>query len=88
MNVTVTIYMKDGRKATTTTTRKALHDFWQRQSDNIYFARIDCNMKIWIFDNTFGWFKGIKFRYVPNRPDLWHQKPKLEATKQTPFDYI
>lgn len=91
MNARVAICMKDGRQAETETTRAALADFWRRHEGQILAAVVDVNLTRWFWSEETGWERALKFRYIPNRPDLWARDPKpadLKPTTATPFDRI
>lgn len=85
------VYMVDGRLGETDTTRDALADFWQRHEGEILAAVVDVNLTRWFWSKETGWMRATKFRYVPNRPELWARDPKaddLKPTTATPFDRI
>ena len=91
MKATALVYMFDGRQAQTETTRQALADFWHRHEQDICAAVIDVNLTRWFFSHETGWERATKFRYVPNRPELWKRDPKtadLKPTTATPFDRV
>lgn len=91
MKARAAVFMKDGRSAETDTTRAALADFWSRNEERILAAVIDVNLTRWFWSEDTGWQRAPKFRYVPNRPDLWARDPKpedLQPTTATPFDRI
>lgn len=76
MKADVTVQMKDGRRLEhCITTRDALRDFCKRHKGEIDWLIADINLIRWFYSCEHGWFKRVKFRYVPNRPDLWNKIP-------------
>jgi len=72
----VTVQMKDGRlQRKVRTTRDAIRDFFNRRKDEIEWLIADINLIRWYYHCDAGWFKKPKFKYIPNRPDLWRQVP-------------
>lgn len=89
MKANALVYMVDGRRAETETTRAALADFWQRRESDILAAVIDVNLTRWFYHRDHGWERGTLFRYTPNHPESWRQdKPTTRPTTATPFDRI
>lgn len=89
MEAKAIVYMFSGATAEAETTRAALADFWQRRQNDICAAVIDINLTRWIYTYKTGWERATKFRYVPDRPDLWKHEPTvgdLKPTTDTPFD--
>lgn len=90
MKAKAVVHLFSGATAATETTREALKDFWQRREKDICAAVVDINMRLWFYSHETGWERALKFRYVPGRPELWHQELKagdLKPTTMTPFDY-
>lgn len=61
--------------STVRTTRDDVRAFVAAFADEIDFLRASINLNEWYY--TAGqWYRAPNFRYVPNRPDLWHIKPR------------
>lgn len=70
--------------------RKDLSVWFIENHEKIVFLKVDTGLTIWLFDWLNGWMSGAKWKYVPNRPDLWKVKPKMKPCihGENPFRFI
>lgn len=89
MKANLLVQLRSGEHFKATTTRAYLADWFRKNQQSVKWLIADINLTRWFYDQMSGWFRGTRFTYVPNKPELWQQKhPDLKPTTCTPFDCV